>query len=42
MTDEKKAEPGVLKSTLSINLHTYYAIRLWEGRKPEPGADKSE
>ncbi|HFV6348598.1 TPA: PFL_4669 family integrating conjugative element protein [Escherichia coli] len=42
MTDEKKTEPGVLKSSLTINIHTYYAIRLWNGRKPETGADKSE
>ncbi|MBD2827021.1 PFL_4669 family integrating conjugative element protein [Xenorhabdus szentirmaii] len=38
--DEKIAPPaprraGALKSALSIELHTHYAIRLWEGRKKE-------
>ncbi|CDL84200.1 PFL_4669 family integrating conjugative element protein [Xenorhabdus szentirmaii] len=38
--DEKTAPPtprraGALKSALSIELHTHYAIRLWEGRKKE-------
>ncbi|MCG3471179.1 TIGR03761 family integrating conjugative element protein [Xenorhabdus bovienii] len=37
---EKTAPPprlraGVLKSSLNIELHTYYAIRLWEGRRRE-------
>ncbi|CDH04871.1 conserved hypothetical protein [Xenorhabdus bovienii str. oregonense] len=38
--DQKTAPPaprrvGALKSALTIELHTHYAIRLWEGRKKE-------
>ncbi|MEQ2024869.1 PFL_4669 family integrating conjugative element protein [Xenorhabdus szentirmaii] len=38
--DEKVAplpprRAGALKSALTIELHTHYAIRLWEGRKKE-------
>ncbi|MDE1491947.1 PFL_4669 family integrating conjugative element protein [Xenorhabdus bovienii] len=38
--DEKNVPPppyraGALKSALTIELHTHYAIRLWEGRKKE-------
>ncbi|CDG16777.1 PFL_4669 family integrating conjugative element protein [Xenorhabdus doucetiae] len=39
-SEEKLSSPprlraGVLKSALTIELHTHYAIRLWEGRRRE-------
>ncbi|MEC9677539.1 AcaB family transcriptional regulator, partial [Escherichia coli] len=33
--DQKEVRVGALHSSLSILLHTHYAIRLWEGRKAE-------
>lgn len=32
--DQKDIRAGALQSSLSILLHTHYAIRLWEGRLP--------
>ncbi len=29
------ARAGALKSTLTVELHTLYAIRLWEGRRSQ-------
>lgn len=31
---QKDIRAGALQSSLSILLHTHYAIRLWEGRLP--------
>lgn len=33
--NQKEVRAGALQSSLSILLHTHYAIRLWEGRKTE-------
>ncbi|HAG5565791.1 TPA: TIGR03761 family integrating conjugative element protein [Salmonella enterica] len=33
--NQKEVRAGALHSSLSILLHTHYAIRLWEGRKAE-------
>ncbi|UAN63367.1 PFL_4669 family integrating conjugative element protein [Serratia sp. JSRIV006] len=33
MAPSAAAKAGALKSSLSIELHSHYAIRLWEGRK---------
>ena len=33
--DQKDIRAGALQSSLSILLHTHYAIRLWEGRLPD-------
>ena len=33
--NQKEVRAGALHSSLSILLHTHYAIRLWEGRKTE-------
>ncbi len=32
--NQKEVRAGALQSSLSILLHTHYAIRLWEGRLP--------
>lgn len=35
---EREPRSGALKSSLSVELHTHYAIRLWEGRRNEQRA----
>ncbi|EDP9039838.1 DUF1845 domain-containing protein, partial [Salmonella enterica subsp. enterica] len=32
---------GALQSALSVELHTHYAIRLWEGRKQSDSNSRS-
>lgn len=39
---EREPRSGALKSSLSVELHTHYAIRLWEGRRREDEAENSE
>lgn len=34
-TQPTPAKAGALKSTLTVELHTLYAIRLWEGRRSQ-------
>jgi len=36
------ARAGALKSTLSVQLHTQYAILLWGGRQQEKETDKPQ
>ncbi|MCI4175105.1 PFL_4669 family integrating conjugative element protein [Dickeya dianthicola] len=34
-TIKKRSRSGALKSSLTVELHTHYAIRLWDGRRNE-------
>ncbi|MCL6392468.1 TIGR03761 family integrating conjugative element protein [Pectobacterium atrosepticum] len=38
-TRERETRAGALKSSLTLELHTHYAIRLWEGRRREDADD---
>jgi integrating conjugative element protein (TIGR03761 family) len=46
MTDSNEQQPAIplragnLQSSLKVELHTHYAIRLWEGRKSPAQAEK--
>ncbi|AZK61308.1 PFL_4669 family integrating conjugative element protein [Pectobacterium parvum] len=35
---ERESRSGALKSSLTLDLHTHYAIRLWDGRRKEQTA----
>ncbi|MCH5049197.1 PFL_4669 family integrating conjugative element protein [Pectobacterium aquaticum] len=37
-TRERESRSGALKSSLTLDLHTHYAIRLWDGRRKEQTA----
>ncbi|EES2156197.1 DUF1845 domain-containing protein, partial [Escherichia coli] len=38
----KSEQVGALQSSLTIALHTRYAIRLWEGRRNNQKEEKQE
>ncbi|WP_251388867.1 PFL_4669 family integrating conjugative element protein [Pectobacterium atrosepticum] len=36
---ERESRSGALKSSLTLELHTHYAIRLWDGRRKEDAGE---
>lgn len=39
MADKTDKRTGALQSEMKIELHTHYAIGLWQGRRPEKAAE---